>query len=198
MSSWLKSTSPFMMPVWAMLGSFDTEAIEEKVLFGAPLMWVYTLIVTVVLVNLLVAMFSDTYTRIKVNGRRIERARPGYARPSVRRAPRRPAAFGSLQQENSEREYCHLRYVFVYSYRNLADPLPPPFNLPLALFRLAASLTGRAARAGSASAMEEIDHWRGAIENEKISLTELYLNKFLERQGKTLYAAGTSGAQNEE
>ena len=61
---WYSSTSPFMMPFWAVLGAIEVEKFES-VRYGAPIMWLFTLLATVVLVNLLVAMFADTYTRIK-------------------------------------------------------------------------------------------------------------------------------------
>jgi hypothetical protein len=100
------------------------------------LMWIYTLIATVVLVNLLVAMFSDTYSRIK---------------------------------ENSETEYCHLRYVFVYSYRHLTDPIPPPLNLPFSLWQLGRDLLG-ISDVGSGDASqpvpEEPHHWSRVIDQD--------------------------------
>jgi hypothetical protein len=150
--TWFASTSPFMMPVWAVLGNMDVEAIEESIMFGAPLMWIYTLIATVVLVNLLVAMFSDTYSRIK---------------------------------ENSETEYCHLRYVFVFSYRYLTDPIPPPLNLPFSLWRLGRDLlgigdVGARRLQESHDVPEEPHHWSGVIDPNKVSLTEAYMQRFLE------------------
>jgi len=53
-------------PFWAMFAEFDIEELSS-VPFGLPLMWVYVLIANVVLVNMLIAMFADTYTRIKMN-----------------------------------------------------------------------------------------------------------------------------------
>ena len=53
-------------PFWAMFAEFDLDELA-KVPFGLPLMWVYVLIANIVLVNMLIAMFSDTYARIKKN-----------------------------------------------------------------------------------------------------------------------------------
>ena len=49
-----------------MFAEFDLEELM-RVPFGLPLMWVYVLIANVVLVNMLIAMFAETYTRIKKN-----------------------------------------------------------------------------------------------------------------------------------
>jgi hypothetical protein len=53
-------------PFWAMYAEFDLSEFA-RVPFGLPLMWVYVLISNVVLVNMLIAMFADTYARIKGN-----------------------------------------------------------------------------------------------------------------------------------
>eukprot|EP00966_Prymnesium_polylepis_P180590 4182820-Prymnesium_polylepis.1 len=53
------------MPLWALFGEFDIEALETDAPRSAPIMWIYVLVSNVVLVNLLVAMFSDTYSRVK-------------------------------------------------------------------------------------------------------------------------------------
>jgi len=53
-------------PFWAMFAEFDLDELA-MVPFGLPLMWVYVVIANIVLVNMLIAMFADTYTRIKKN-----------------------------------------------------------------------------------------------------------------------------------
>jgi len=53
-------------PFWAMFAEFDLEELS-RIPFGLPLMWVYVLIANIVLVNMLIAMFADTYARIKTN-----------------------------------------------------------------------------------------------------------------------------------
>jgi len=53
-------------PFFAMFAEFDIDELM-KVPYGLPLMWVYVLIANVVLINMLIAMFTDTYTRIKIN-----------------------------------------------------------------------------------------------------------------------------------
>ena len=53
-------------PFWAMFAEFDLDELS-RVPFGLPLMWVYVLIANVVLVNMLIAMFAETYARIKRN-----------------------------------------------------------------------------------------------------------------------------------
>ena len=49
-----------------MFAEFELDQLRQ-VPFGLPLMWVYVLIANVVLVNMLIAMFAETYTRIKQN-----------------------------------------------------------------------------------------------------------------------------------
>ena len=51
------------MPFWAIFGEFDVEELERAAPYSSPLMWLYVLLSNVVLVNLLVAMFSDTFSR---------------------------------------------------------------------------------------------------------------------------------------
>lgn len=57
------------MPFWAVFGDFDTTELQEMLPWSSWLVWVYVLISNVVLVNLLVAMFSDTYARVQADGR---------------------------------------------------------------------------------------------------------------------------------
>eukprot|EP00316_Scyphosphaera_apsteinii_P022830 CAMPEP_0119346800 /NCGR_PEP_ID=MMETSP1333-20130426/108193_1 /TAXON_ID=418940 /ORGANISM="Scyphosphaera apsteinii, Strain RCC1455" /LENGTH=1308 /DNA_ID=CAMNT_0007359319 /DNA_START=65 /DNA_END=3991 /DNA_ORIENTATION=+ len=59
--------SPLMVPFWAVYGAFEIDTLYDAPLGVSQLMWVYVLVSSIVLVNLLVAMFSDTYTRIKDN-----------------------------------------------------------------------------------------------------------------------------------
>lgn len=60
----LQPTSAFMKPIWAVYGAFDLDELSEAPTGVSMLMWLYVLISSVILVNLLVAMFSDTYTKV--------------------------------------------------------------------------------------------------------------------------------------
>lgn len=53
-----------MKPIWAVYGVFELEELASAPFGASALMWVYVLISSVILVNLLVAMFSDTYTKV--------------------------------------------------------------------------------------------------------------------------------------
>ena len=52
------------LPVWGVFGELSLLTLKD-IPYSQPLMFLYVLISTVVLVNLLVAMFADTYTRIQ-------------------------------------------------------------------------------------------------------------------------------------
>ena len=52
---------------WGIFGEFDLAFYEEHVPFGPPVLFVYLTTASIVLVNLLVAMFADTYATIKAN-----------------------------------------------------------------------------------------------------------------------------------
>ena len=52
---------------WGIFGEFDLGFYEEHVPFGPPVLFVYLTTASIVLVNLLVAMFADTYATIKAN-----------------------------------------------------------------------------------------------------------------------------------
>lgn len=54
------------LPVWAMFTDLEMGQLTGIPL-ALPLMWLYVLLANVVLVNLLIAMFADTYSRIKKN-----------------------------------------------------------------------------------------------------------------------------------
>lgn len=56
----------FALPMWAMFTEIDLEKLNQ-IPFGLATMWAYVLLANVVLVNLLIAMFADTYSRIKKN-----------------------------------------------------------------------------------------------------------------------------------
>lgn len=56
-----------LLVFWAIFGEFDLGYIEENVPFGQPVLFAYAFLSTLVLVNLLIAMFSDTYTNVKEN-----------------------------------------------------------------------------------------------------------------------------------
>ena len=54
------------LPLWAMFTDLETERFSS-IPFALPLMYVLMMVINVVLVNLLIAMFADTYARIKGN-----------------------------------------------------------------------------------------------------------------------------------
>ena len=61
----LSAKSPFLMPFWAFVGETDLDAVDSNVFLGAPLFFAYQLLCAIVLVNLLIAMLADTYSRIR-------------------------------------------------------------------------------------------------------------------------------------
>lgn len=62
-STTIRSTAALVF--WSIFGEFDLEKTEDRAPFGAPLLFIYGVVVSIVLVNLLVAMFADSYARIK-------------------------------------------------------------------------------------------------------------------------------------
>ena len=68
-------------PFWAMFAEFDLDELS-RIPFGLPLMWVYVLIANVVLVNMLIAMFAETYARIKRNAFIEYRYQVGHSLPN--------------------------------------------------------------------------------------------------------------------
>jgi len=63
--STMDTSAPFTLPFWAVYGEMNLDRLDVP--FSSIIMWTYTLFSSIVLVNLLVAMFSDTYARIKAN-----------------------------------------------------------------------------------------------------------------------------------
>ena len=68
--SYAFSSSPLWFPFWGLYGEFDRHDFEEYVedemptrLISLVLMWLYMLITTIVLVNLLIAQMSETYAK---------------------------------------------------------------------------------------------------------------------------------------
>ena len=61
------STNGLFTPFWAVFGEFD---MTTWGIFPALVLWTYILIGSVSLVNLLVAMFADTFARVKENSER--------------------------------------------------------------------------------------------------------------------------------
>jgi len=56
------------VPAWAMYGEFDPDQMFEwSPRYGSAMLWVYVLVSNVLLVNLLIAMMSDSYAEIKDN-----------------------------------------------------------------------------------------------------------------------------------
>ena len=65
---WYSSHAEYVMPFWALFGELDLDQIEATMPNGGPLaMWLYIFLSSIVMVNLLVAMFAETYTRVKDN-----------------------------------------------------------------------------------------------------------------------------------
>jgi len=61
-------TGPLVLPAWAMYGEFEIDAATSwNPKLGPVLLWTYVMVSNVLLVNLLIAMMSDTYTNIKEN-----------------------------------------------------------------------------------------------------------------------------------
>ena len=55
-------------PLWAMYGEFEIQQVgESSGVAGMVMMWVYVLISNVLLVNLLIAMMAETYSKVKDN-----------------------------------------------------------------------------------------------------------------------------------
>merc|ERR550514_453838 len=55
-------------PLWAMYGEFELEGTRAMSgVLGEAVLWMYVLVSSVLLVNLLIAMMSDTYSKIKDN-----------------------------------------------------------------------------------------------------------------------------------
>jgi len=52
---------------WAIFGNLQLDFVEQYVPYGQPVVFGYAFMVMIVLVNLLVAMFADTYSRITQN-----------------------------------------------------------------------------------------------------------------------------------
>jgi len=132
------ATGSVWITLWALYGEFDPGIMMDSL--SAVFVWVYVLLSSVVLVNLLVAMFSDTFSRVK---------------------------------EGAEEEYmlfkCERLYYLIY----VMHPLPPPFNLPIALY----SLTKRAIRSAKQlysaySARGSMIPGRGLREAERRSLLD--------------------------
>ena len=63
------SSGPFQAPFWAVYGEFgDLDGISRHGSFaGTGLMWVYAFVSEILLVNLLIAMMTETYTQIRKN-----------------------------------------------------------------------------------------------------------------------------------
>ena len=93
-----------VMPIWAMLGQYDVDAVGETSalgpVMGQSMLWLYVVVSNIVLVNLLIAMMGDTYGTIK---------------------------------ENSDAEFKIGRLRTVLNCEKQMHPIPPPFNLPWTL-----------------------------------------------------------------
>jgi len=69
-------SSPLFIPLWASLGAIDLEHMQEYLnsydrvnsVLGPALLWIFSFMSTVVLVNLLIAMMADTFQKIEAEG----------------------------------------------------------------------------------------------------------------------------------
>jgi hypothetical protein len=52
------------LPLWAVYGDLDHDAMAS-IPYAQPTMFIFMLLTTIVLINLLIAMFSETYTRVQ-------------------------------------------------------------------------------------------------------------------------------------
>ncbi|KAL1527371.1 hypothetical protein AB1Y20_016041 [Prymnesium parvum] len=68
LATW-ESTGPFQLPFWAMFGEFGelADVSEHGSWPGTALLWSYTFVSQVLMVNLLIAMMTETYQNIKQN-----------------------------------------------------------------------------------------------------------------------------------
>ena len=62
--NWLQAID---ITFWAIFGEVDTDFFDAKVPYGQPVLFLYTVVASIVLVNLLVAMFADTYNKVFQN-----------------------------------------------------------------------------------------------------------------------------------
>ena len=61
-------TAVAIMPLWAMLGSYDVEQVKTwSPKAGEAMLWLFIIVSNILLVNLLIAMMGDTFSRIKEN-----------------------------------------------------------------------------------------------------------------------------------
>lgn len=90
------------LPFMALFGELPIDSTNAS-WWAAFCLWVYAIISSLILVNLLIAMFSDTYSEFSAK---------------------------------SESEYAFRRCVLLYMQRHIELPIPPPLNLPLALWRI--------------------------------------------------------------
>ena len=126
----------FWAPAWAVYGYLS---IDNYLGFTASitpwLMWLYMLISSVVMVNLLVAMMADTCR---------EQQRTTNVAKDCRAPlhPTRPARFDSRSwadarvSQSSVAEYTFQEWERIFSYRHIHHMMPPPFNLPFALYEV--------------------------------------------------------------
>ena len=54
-----------MEPFWCVYGGFDLENIKDEIPYGSVVLWLCNFVIVLILVNLLIAMFADTYKRVK-------------------------------------------------------------------------------------------------------------------------------------
>ena len=82
-------TAVMSVPVWALVGEPSLDQVQaSSPMLGSGLLWVYVVLANVVLVNLLIAMMSATYSKC------VERPAPAPAPvPALAPAYRVPAAF---------------------------------------------------------------------------------------------------------
>ena len=97
--------------LWAMYGEFYTDYfIEYSGMLGEVLLWIFALVSNVLLVNLLIAMMSETYQKIK---------------------------------DKADVEWKFGRVNSVLEAVERTHPVPPPFSVPLMLFRFVKWILGK-------------------------------------------------------
>jgi len=88
---------------WAIFGEVEIDHFDAHVPLGQPVLFLYTVVMSIVLVNLLIAMFTETYQKV---------------------------------MHKSEIEYKFQMCNQIFIYKNVAQAIPPPFNLALVLPQL--------------------------------------------------------------
>lgn len=158
------------LPVWALIADLELEKLMHVPL-GLCLMWAYVLLSNVVLVNLLIAMFADTYSRIKENA----------------------------EVEYHYQRFLHI-FEYTHVVPAIPPPFSMPWLLCEMLDDLRAAICGGGGGAPS-SAAEALHRvaaarptlWDAHGVNGSLSLSKKYLQEFLKDESKDGAAQGAVG-----